>query len=220
MREYRASSGRYGIVSAAYDTELFGHWWFEGVTWLQEVLRNLSRSDVVDLTGAAQFVREHPPRDVVTLPEGSWGQQGTHFTWQNADTESMWPLINGAQRRMEEIVARHGSPSGTIAAAMAQLARELLLARIERLAVPDHDGPGARVRRAALRRARRAVQPARRTRSMPARSTRRSSQTSSSVTSCSRTSSPRTSAPARAWPRRQSGRPRDDATRRCPPRGR
>ena len=31
VREYRASSGRYGIVSAAYDTELFGHWWFEGV---------------------------------------------------------------------------------------------------------------------------------------------------------------------------------------------
>ncbi len=127
VRGYRASSGRYGIVSAAYDTELFGHWWFEGVTWLQEVLRNLAASDVVDLTGAAQFVREHPPRDVVALPEGSWGQQGTHFTWLNADTEWMWPIINGAQRRMEEIVARHTAASGSMAVAVAQLARELLL---------------------------------------------------------------------------------------------
>ncbi|MEX0749168.1 MAG: 1,4-alpha-glucan branching protein domain-containing protein, partial [Dehalococcoidia bacterium] len=124
IASYATTSGKYGIVSAAYDTELFGHWWFEGVAWLKEVLRNLSRSEVVDLTGAAQYVREHPAEDVVSLPEGSWGQQGTHFTWYNADTSWMWPIINGAQRRMEEIVAqRPGAP----AEALAQLARELLL---------------------------------------------------------------------------------------------
>lgn len=126
VAQYRASSGRYGIVSAAYDTELFGHWWFEGTTWIKEVLRHLAASDVVALTGAAQFVREHPPEDVITLPEGSWGQQGTHFTWMNADTQWMWPIINGAQRRIEEIVARHGATAGA-ADALRQLARELLL---------------------------------------------------------------------------------------------
>jgi 1,4-alpha-glucan branching enzyme len=124
---YRASTGRYGIVSAAYDTELFGHWWFEGVTWLQSVLRELSHSKIVDMTGAAQFVKEHPPEDVVTLPEGSWGRLGTHYTWFNDDTQWMWPIINGAQRRMEELVARHGHARGDIGDAMAQLGRELLL---------------------------------------------------------------------------------------------
>ncbi len=124
VQEYAASSGKYGIVSAAYDTELFGHWWFEGVSWLQEVLRRLAASDTVALTGAAQFVREHPPEDVVELPEGSWGQQGTHFVWMNADTQWMWPLINNAQRRIEAIAAHHASADP---AALAQLARELLL---------------------------------------------------------------------------------------------
>jgi 1,4-alpha-glucan branching enzyme len=118
---YRESSGRYGIVSAAYDTELFGHWWFEGVTWLKEVLRNLAASDV-----AAEYVREHPPEDVVALPEGSWGQGGTHFVWSNADTQWMWPLINGAQRRAEDIAAMHGDDR-RCASALAQLGRELLL---------------------------------------------------------------------------------------------
>lgn len=127
VAQYRASSGRYGIVSAAYDTELFGHWWFEGVTWLQDVLRRLAASDCVQLTGAAQFVREHPPEDVVRLPEGSWGQEGTHFVWDNADTAWMWPIINGAQRRMEELVSRHGAASGTQGRAMRQAARELVL---------------------------------------------------------------------------------------------
>ena len=128
VREYHARSGKYGIVAAAYDTELFGHWWFEGVTWLREVLRILAQSDVVAMTGAAQFVREHAPEDVVTLPEGSWGQQGTHFTWMNADTEWMWPIINGAQQRMEKIFERHGAMArDDVRAALPQLARELLL---------------------------------------------------------------------------------------------
>lgn len=127
VRAYDAESGRYGIVSAAYDTELFGHWWFEGVTWLQHVLRRLAASEVVDMTGAAQFVREHPPEDVVALPEGSWGQEGTHFTWLNADTQWMWPVINNAQRRMEQIVERHEAATGATADALAQLGRELLL---------------------------------------------------------------------------------------------
>jgi 1,4-alpha-glucan branching enzyme len=125
VRGYRRDSGKHGLVSAAYDTELFGHWWFEGVTWLQEVLRTLAKSDAVEMTGAAQYVREHPPEDVVALPEGSWGQQGTHFTWMNADTSWMWPMINGAQRRIEDIVARAAGTQQT--PAMAQLARELLL---------------------------------------------------------------------------------------------
>jgi len=125
VQGYRAESGKFGLVSAAYDTELFGHWWFEGVTWLQDVLRNLAASAVVEMTGAAQYVREHPPEDIVSLPEGSWGQQGTHFTWMNVDTSWMWPIINAAQRRMEDIVAREaGAPAS---AASQQLARELLL---------------------------------------------------------------------------------------------
>jgi 1,4-alpha-glucan branching enzyme len=127
VRAYRDGSGRYGIVSAAYDTELFGHWWFEGVTWLQHVLRRLAASDVVAMTGASQYVRDHPPEDIVALPESSWGQQGTHFTWMNADTQWMWPVINNAQRRMEQIVAREAAAAGDMADALAQLGRELLL---------------------------------------------------------------------------------------------
>src|SRR6202007_125562 len=33
--------GRPAHVIAAFDTELFGHWWYEGPMWLQRVLRAL-----------------------------------------------------------------------------------------------------------------------------------------------------------------------------------
>ncbi len=127
VREFHAGSGVFGIVSAAYDTELFGHWWFEGVDWLREVLRILSRSEDVELTTASRHLRQHPPEDVLALPESSWGQAGNHFTWMNAETEWVWPIIREAQLRMESLVARHPQASGPVAGALNQAGRELLL---------------------------------------------------------------------------------------------
>jgi 1,4-alpha-glucan branching enzyme len=125
--DYQAQSNRYGIVAAIYDTELFGHWWFEGVDWLGQVLRNLAQSDVVDLVTASEFVDAHPPEDVVALPESSWGMGGNHFTWDNADTSWMWPVIHEAEVRMERLVARYPDADGPAREVLSQAARELLL---------------------------------------------------------------------------------------------
>ena len=38
--------GRPAHVVAAFDTELFGHWWYEGPTWLARVLRALPAAGV------------------------------------------------------------------------------------------------------------------------------------------------------------------------------
>ncbi|HZT08494.1 MAG TPA: 1,4-alpha-glucan branching protein domain-containing protein [Chloroflexota bacterium] len=124
---YHAQTGRYGIVSCAYDTELFGHWWFEGTDWLREVLRLLAASDVVDLTTASEFVQLHPPEHHITLPESSWGQGGGDFTWKNVDTEWMWPVIHERERRIECIADRHTHANDLEAAVLKQAAREALL---------------------------------------------------------------------------------------------
>jgi 1,4-alpha-glucan branching enzyme len=125
--EYQATSGTYGIISSNYDTELFGHWWFEGVDWLKEVLRGLAQSDRVDMTSASQFVAQHEPDRVMSLPEGSWGAGGTHFTWMNVDTQWMWPPIHAAEERMEQLVARFPAAIGEKRDVLNQAARELLL---------------------------------------------------------------------------------------------
>lgn len=119
--------GRYGIISSAYDTELFGHWWFEGVDWLKQVLSHLSTSEYVDLTTANGFIEEHPPQDVLAIPEGSWGIGGGHFTWKNVDNEWMLPIINSAATKMEELVGIFGNGEGYSTELLNQAARELLL---------------------------------------------------------------------------------------------
>jgi 1,4-alpha-glucan branching enzyme len=127
IANFYQETGKFGIISAAYDTELFGHWWFEGVNWLKQVLRYISRSKFVEPTTASEFIKKHPPEDVLALPESSWGLGGGHFTWQNADTDWIWPIIQSAALKMEGLVARYPKTDGAMKEILNQAARELVL---------------------------------------------------------------------------------------------
>jgi 1,4-alpha-glucan branching enzyme len=125
--EFQAQNNRQGYIAAMYDTELFGHWWFEGIDWIKEVLRRLADNPNVQLATASEWVAAHPPEDVLALPESSWGQAGNHFTWLNADTAWMWPLIHGAEEKMEALVAKYPFTEDSMTMVLDQAARELLL---------------------------------------------------------------------------------------------
>jgi 1,4-alpha-glucan branching enzyme len=127
LARHRAESGAPRLMAAVYDAELFGHWWGEGVSWLADVLRRMASHESIKLTDAASFVRDHPPTASIQMRRGSWGIDGDDSTWLNSKTEWMWPIINAAQRRIEEIVARAANVSGEVLAAIEQLARELFL---------------------------------------------------------------------------------------------
>jgi 1,4-alpha-glucan branching enzyme len=127
LADFHRDNGRVGIITANYDTELFGHWWFEGVDWVREVLRRLAKSPQVELTTASEFLNRYPPQESVQLPETSWGAGGGHFTWDNADTHWMWEPIHQAEEQMGRLVARYSSPTPEARTALNQMARELLL---------------------------------------------------------------------------------------------
>jgi 1,4-alpha-glucan branching enzyme len=125
--DFYQEHGGSSIIAAAYDTELFGHWWFEGVDWLKQVLRQLSKSEVVELNTASKYIEQHPPEDVLALPEGSWGTGGGHFTWNNVDNDWMLPIVHAAELKMEELVAKFPDAKEGLKQILNQAARELLL---------------------------------------------------------------------------------------------
>ncbi len=127
LKQYHDETGNYGLISSNYDTELFGHWWFEGVEWIKQVLRHLSEDPSVELTTASDFIERHPPQEVLHIPEGSWGTGGNHWTWDNHDTHWMWGPIHAAETRMEELVAAYPKATKDEEAVLKQTARELLL---------------------------------------------------------------------------------------------
>ena len=94
-----------GAVAALYDTELFGHWWFEGPEWLYHVVRKLAAGPVGPVT-AGGALEALPPTTVVSLPEGSWGQGGFHGIWLNDDTAWIWTKIYRIEKAAAALEAR------------------------------------------------------------------------------------------------------------------
>ena len=127
LREYYNETGEQGFISSNYDTELFGHWWFEGINWLGKVLRHLAQNPEVELTTASEQITTHPPQEVLHIPEGSWGAGGNHFTWNNGETAWMWKPIHEAEARMEKAADQYTTSTEAEAIVLKQAARELLL---------------------------------------------------------------------------------------------
>lgn len=65
------------VVTSPFDTELFGHWWFEGPRWLEKVITVLNRQDAVIPSTGRELVASVKQAPVVELPEGSWGKAGS-----------------------------------------------------------------------------------------------------------------------------------------------
>lgn len=126
LRKHRGATGRAGIVVAPFDTELFGHWWFEGPRWLEAVLRRLG-DDVTPIT-PSEFLELERPHATVSLPEGSWGQGGHHWVWLNDNTRWVWELVYRAEDAFMDSLGRTTGASGPVLRrVLSQLARELLL---------------------------------------------------------------------------------------------
>jgi 1,4-alpha-glucan branching enzyme len=127
LRDYARTQGRPGLVASNYDTELFGHWWFEGVNWLSQVLTYFAQAGDIELMTASEYLAANPPTETLALPESSWGAGGKHFTWDNHETHWMWDPIHESEGRMEDLVARFTHPTADELRVLNQAARELML---------------------------------------------------------------------------------------------
>jgi len=127
LADFNSKSQKFGIVMSPYDAELFGHWWFEGILFLEKVLRKMSSNSSVELTTLSDYLKNHPPQQAIVLPETSWGEGGYHYVWMNSSTEWMWPLIHEREVKMEKMVSGYQNVSGILRDVLNQMGRELLL---------------------------------------------------------------------------------------------
>jgi 1,4-alpha-glucan branching enzyme len=123
------SQNRESVIVAPFDTELFGHWWFEGPVFLEHVYRAAaSQRDAVRPVTGSQHLATHPPRAAIRLPWGSWGANGDSSMWLSNQTawtwERLWPL---EQSFWDVAPTALASPAAR--PVLAQAARELLLAQ-------------------------------------------------------------------------------------------
>jgi 1,4-alpha-glucan branching enzyme len=119
-----ARDGREALVVAAYDTELFGHWWHEGPQWLEAVLRLLPEAGVrvTTLRGA---VEAGHVAGRVDLGAGSWGSGKDWRVW---DGEAVRDLVEDNERLRDRVLKVLAVATESRDLVRDQLARTTLLA--------------------------------------------------------------------------------------------
>ena len=127
LEDHRRATGREGLLVAAFDLELFGHWWFEGVSWLGSALRRFAEEGLAT-TSLDGYLTKDPPREATHIRRGSWGKNNDDSTWLNDRTAWTWPELERAAKRMEEI-ATYADRGALRRRAVAQAMRELLIAQ-------------------------------------------------------------------------------------------
>lgn len=106
-----------GLCVCALDTELLGHWWYEGVAWLAAVVDEADRQDLALTALDEAALERHPPAPAPhELPVSSWGEGKDLRTWSGPQVADLaWRA-----RALELRAARAGT------AASPRALRELL----------------------------------------------------------------------------------------------
>ncbi|MBA2339207.1 MAG: DUF1957 domain-containing protein [Pyrinomonadaceae bacterium] len=122
--------GRAPLVVSPYDAELFGHWWYEGVQFIDFFFRNLhAHRETIRSITPGDYLDMSIPLQTQQPSESSWGAEGYFKVWLNEANAWMYPHQHAAEARMTELANRFQlSPDDLSRRALNQAARELLLA--------------------------------------------------------------------------------------------
>lgn len=128
------------VITSPFDTELFGHWWFEGPIWLEELFRvaheqqspahggNGEGRGSLAMTTPSAYLEQYGTAETIAPSFSSWGSGGYAEVWMDGSNDWVYRHIHQAIDRMAELVARFPDEDGLKERALNQAAREVLLA--------------------------------------------------------------------------------------------
>jgi 1,4-alpha-glucan branching enzyme len=120
LRAHRERHGSPGLLVFAIDTELLGHWWWEGPEWLGALLEALP-AEGVRAVRVSDALERHPAQKR-ELRRSTWGEHKDLSTWDSHDVAD---LAWGA-RRLELRLLREVAAGRRDRAAIERATRELL----------------------------------------------------------------------------------------------
>ncbi|MDQ3719698.1 MAG: DUF1957 domain-containing protein, partial [Actinomycetota bacterium] len=108
-----------GLLCCALDTELLGHWWYEGLEWLTAVLEEAPARGL-ELVSVSEGLERVEPIER-ELSASSWGRDKDLSTW---DAPGVAELAFSARRAELSVLA--GATNGLAREGLERAARELL----------------------------------------------------------------------------------------------
>jgi len=121
-----------GIIVSPYDFELFGHWWSEGVGFLDRIIRTFQEDDEISTITTGDYLSKFPSskKTIISLPEGSWGKSNFHWNWINPDTLWCWKKIYECENiylRTIKLYQKNDGKDEILKRILNQMGRELFL---------------------------------------------------------------------------------------------
>jgi len=104
---YYNKTNKFVTICTPFDTELFGHWWFEGPEFIKAVIKGLHHSPYVKMVTASEQFIKLKPKEVIGIPEGSWGVNNNHEVWSNEENKWTWENIYNNELRFDKIYNKY-----------------------------------------------------------------------------------------------------------------
>ena len=129
LEHQRKTRGPQPVITAPFDAELFGHWWFEGVDFLEQLYRRLTRNGVRPVTARQHITSDGKGRPTIQLTEGSWGKNGDFSMWLNEQTSWTWKRLWALEEAYWAVAPKALTGGPKPRAVLAQATRSMLLAQ-------------------------------------------------------------------------------------------
>ncbi|MCD6121064.1 MAG: DUF1957 domain-containing protein [Spirochaetales bacterium] len=129
LGELKELMDREPLVVCPYDAELFGHWWYEGIDWLENVVRKAAKEDSVKLVTPSAYLDKYQQNQVLSPSFSSWGNKGYSEVWLGKKNDWIYRHLHRMTERMSELADRFPNSSKLKKRALNQAAREVLLAQ-------------------------------------------------------------------------------------------
>ncbi len=115
------------LLIAPFDAELFGHWWFEGPSFLSELFVQ-SKKEGINFVTLREVLQAKPQIQLCQPSPSSWGQGGFHNYWLNDSNAWVVNEWSKAGREMVSICS-NGLKLNSEKRIIKQAGRELLLSQ-------------------------------------------------------------------------------------------
>ena len=130
VEHIKSIMGRAPLITAPYDAELFGHWWYEGPVFIDMLLRKLHYDQTTLKTiTPSEYLALYQDFQSCELSMSTWGRDGFGDVWLNGSNDWIYPALHDCEQQMIRLADTHPNPSPLVRRALNQAARELMLAQ-------------------------------------------------------------------------------------------
>ena len=123
------TKGKPPIVVSMQDTELYGHWWYEGPYWLYIFIKKMFYDqNEIDFITPGKYLDMYPELQVCKPSLCSWGSGGSNAQWVECEDKDIYIHLEVLAKRMVELANEFARARCKLKIrALNQCARELLL---------------------------------------------------------------------------------------------